>query len=191
MNINDVILNNARTRLAVEKDTIQALEELKNESIRSSDILENKIKEVEQKQSQIIEVNDREYIDSILTKYLFFSINDINTAKEEINLSSIRTQKVKDEKINFLDINGQRLIKDDIKRLEKAIKYEEYLNKPKQSKAINERKGLFGNITRAISSGVDTVKEKIIEDQKESWNYITKNGTMPLETIKSKAGSNI
>ena len=96
MNINDVILNNARTRLAVEKDTIQALEELKNESIRSSDILENKIKEVEQKQSQIIEVNDREYIDSILTKYLFFSINDINTAKEEINLSSIRTQKVKD-----------------------------------------------------------------------------------------------
>lgn len=177
--------------MSVEKDTIQALEELKNESIRSSDILENKIKEVEQKQSQIIEVNDREYIDSILTKYLFFSINDINTAKEEINLSSIRTQKVKDEKINFLDINGQRLIKDDIKRLEKAIKYEEYLNKPKQSKAINERKGLFGNITRAISSGVDTVKEKIIEDQKESWNYITKNGTMPLETIKSKAGSNI
>ena len=78
-----------------------------------------------------------------------------------------------------------------MKRLEKAIKYEEYLSRPKQEKVINEKKGFFGSISRAISTGVDTVKEKIIDDQKESWNYITKNGTIPLESIKSKADINV
>lgn len=177
--------------MIIEEDTIQSLKQLEQESIRSKDILENKIKEIQQKQLEIIELNDRKYAEDILKKYLFFSLNDINIAKEEISLSSIRTQKVKDEKIDFLEINGQKLIRDDMKRLEKAIKYEEYLSRPKQEKVINEKKGFFGSISRAISTGVDTVKEKIIDDQKESWNYITKNGTIPLESIKSKADINV
>ena len=177
--------------MIIEEDTIQSLKQLEQESIRSKDILENKIKEIQQKQLEIIELNDRKYAEDILKKYLFFSLNDVNIAKEEISLSSIRTQKVKDEKIDFLEMNGQKLIRDDMKRLEKAIKYEEYLSRPKQEKVINEKKGFFGSISRAISTGVDTVKEKIIDDQKESWNYITKNGTIPLESIKSKADINV
>lgn len=177
--------------MIIEEDTIQSLKQLEQESIRSKDILENKIKEIQQKQLEIIELNDRKYAEDILKKYLFFSLNDVNIAKEEISLSSIRTQKVKDEKIDFLEMNGQKLIRDDMKRLEKVIKYEEYLSRPKQEKVINEKKGFFGSISRAISTGVDTVKEKIIDDQKESWNYITKNGTIPLESIKSKADINV
>lgn len=177
--------------MIIEEDTIQSLKQLEQESIRSKDILENKIKEIQQKQLEIIELNDRKYAEDILKKYLFFSLNDINIAKEEISLSSIRTQKVKDEKIEFLEINSNKLIRDDMKRLEKAIKYEEYLSRPKQEKVINEKKGFFGSISRAISTGVDTVKEKIIDDQKESWNYITKNGSIPLESIKSKANINV
>lgn len=177
--------------MIIEEDTIQSLKQLEQESIRSKDILENKIKEIQQKQLEIIELNDRKYAEDILKKYLFFSLNDINIAKEEISLSSIRTQKVKDEKIDFLEVNSNKLIRDDMKRLEKAIKYEEYLSRPKQEKVINEKKGFFGSISRAISTGVDTVKEKIIDDQKESWNYITKNGAIPLESIKSKANINV
>ena len=87
--------------MIIEEDTIQSLKQLEQESIRSKDILENKIKEIQQKQLEIIELNDRKYAEDILKKYLFFSLNDINIAKEEISLSSIRTQKVKDEKIDF------------------------------------------------------------------------------------------
>ncbi|WP_069999714.1 hypothetical protein [Cellulosilyticum sp. I15G10I2] len=170
------------TELETEIELNQALENIKSIELRTIWIIENKVKDLEAKRELIIENQDRAFIEKIFETYLFLTPLHIEQVIHQIQSACIRTEKVKEEKIRWIQASSEKLIKQHSKHLEKAIQYEDHMNAPIVVK--EEKSSFFGRLSKAISTSIDVVKDKLfIEDQKRSWEFVMQKQNVNIKGI--------
>lgn len=176
--------NYAVSTITTEEIANNKLSALKDITLRNMDILEQRISEIEEKRIILIEESDRNYIEDFYSSLVMLNERQVSIAIESLNNISIRTTKIKEEKINYIHLKAEKIIKKHNDLLEKASKYEVRMNTIKEEK-VEPKKGFFGFISKTIEKGgalIDGIQEK---REKEAWDFITNNGTRTIDSVRN------
>lgn len=163
----------------------KALEELKGLVLRSMDLVERRIEEIVDKRCVIIEEADREFVEAYFKSVVILNERDVEREVNNIRSLNIRTEKVKEEKANNVLLKAEKIIKKHNSLLEKALKYEIRMTSIKLEKK-NEKKGVFGFISKAIEKGANIIDEIQEKSEKEAWDFITNKGERTIESLRNR-----
>lgn len=174
--------NYSISAISTEEDADKAIEELKGLVLRSMDLVEKRVEEIKEKRSLIIEEADREFVDAYFNSIVILNERDVEREVRNIRNLNVRTEKVKEEKTNYVLLKAEKIIKKHNLLLEKALKYEIRMTSIKAEKK-SDKKGVFGFISKAIEKGTNIIDELQEKSEKEAWNFITNDGERTIEEI--------
>lgn len=176
--------NYSLSSINTEEQADKAVDELESTTLRNMDLLEARLSEIRAKREQIIEDNDRAIIENYLSTTVILIPDDITRTIQTIRASSIRTEKVKDEKVWYIVNNADNIMRKHNELLEKALKYEIRINTVNSEKKT-ENKGIFGFFSKAIEKGTSFIDGMQEKKEKEAWDFITNNGTRTIESVRN------
>lgn len=165
-----------------EEEADKLIASLKDIKLRNQDLVISRLKEIEEKRISIIESIDKETIDRYFSTVVILNESDLRNEINNIENFNIRTVRFKEDLINYLNLNSEKIMKKHKDLLDRAIKYEARINTVKQE-AKPEKKGVFGFISKVVEKSanlMDSVQEK---REKEGWDFITNNGTRSINSI--------
>lgn len=167
-----------------EEEINIAIEELRKLDIRTTDLKEERIRVYEGIKAKIIENEEKILLDNYFSKYVILTEMDLDLVKEKIKALNLRTESLKEEKINDLEFKAIFIIKKHNLQFEKAIKYEERIKGIKEVKT-SSKTGFFGMINKVIEKGANIIEDMQEKSEKEAWNFITDNGNRSIEDVKN------
>lgn len=168
-----------------EAEADKAIEELKGLVLRSMDLVEKRVEEVEEKRRLIIEEVDRKFVEDYFNSVVILNERDVEREVNNIRNLNVRTEEVKEEKASYLLLKAEKIIKKHNSLLEKALKYEVRMTSVKVEKK-SENKGVFGFISKAIEKGANIIDELQEKSEKEAWDFITNNGERTIDEVKNR-----
>lgn len=177
--------NYSISSISTEEDADKAIAELKGIVLRSMDLVEKRAEEIQEKRCIIIEEADREFVDAYFNSIVILNESDIEREVRNIRNLNVRTDRVKEEKANYVLLKAEKIIKKHNSLLERALKYEIRMTSIKAEKK-SDKKGVFGFISKAIEKGANIIDELQEKSEKEAWNFITNNGERTIEEIKNR-----
>lgn len=177
--------NYSLSTIISEAEADKAIEELKGLVLRSMDLVEKRVEEVEEKRRLIIEEVDRKFVEDYFNSVVILNERDVEREVNNIRNLNVRTEEVKEEKASYVLLKAEKIIKKHNSLLEKALKYEVRMTSVKVEKK-SEKKGVFGFISKAIEKGANIIDELQEKSEKEAWDFITNNGERTIDEVKNR-----
>lgn len=181
-----ILLNdkyNVNRKFATEEEVDATIEELQALEIRTISLKKERIRIYENIKAKIIEKEEKILLDNYLSKYIILTEMDLDFVKEKIRILNLRTEKLKEDKINDLEFKGIFIIKNHNSQLEKAIKYEQRRKSLKEVKTFS-KSGFLGMINKVIEKGSNIIEDMQEKSEREAWNFITDGGNRTIEDVK-------
>ncbi|MGL4772302.1 MAG: hypothetical protein ACRC2K_01945 [Clostridium sp.] len=172
-----VIINDIKT----EEDVKVAIEKLNKLEVRTKELVKNKLEEIENKKSEIVEELDKELVEGVINSYLFLNIERVYEAIDEVAELEVRTEWVKETACELLTNEGEKLVREHRDLLCKAKKYEERL---KNKDIIKEDNKVIGFLKKIFKNKLEEYDKNKEEIERDAWEFITDSGNRNLEDIE-------